>query len=120
MNRCPDCNKRLRKNAEFCPRCGWKKRRFGLGIFRSLIPKKRTPTGVCPDCGTLFYQDDKQCCSCGWSYRKKRKFPWLLFIINPGLGLLYWLFPNLLSFIGYILLTFFIIWMIAAILGIFI
>ena len=46
MRRCPDCNKRLRKDATNCPRCGWRERKFGFnfGFFNKKLaepPLKR-------------------------------------------------------------------------------
>ena len=33
MERCPSCNKRLRKNSDACRRCGWKKRKSIFDFF---------------------------------------------------------------------------------------
>ena len=42
MNRCPDCNKKLRRDPNSCPRCGWKNKEdrisLGLCLISLLIP----------------------------------------------------------------------------------
>ena len=44
MNRCPDCNKKLRRDPNSCPRCGWKNNTkedhisLGLCLISLLIP----------------------------------------------------------------------------------
>ena len=85
MNRCPECNKRLRKNAESCPRCGWKERK---SIFRFFSKKQQVVTGSCQYCGKIFYHDETCCSRCGWKVKKYR----------AGFGLL--LISFLLPFFG--------------------
>ena len=93
MRRCPDCNKRLRKDATNCPRCGWRKRKFGfnLGFFnKKLAEAHPMATGTCPHCGRMFYHSEKTCNRCGW---KKTSY-------RAGFGLV--LFSLLIPIFGWI------------------
>ena len=67
MNRCPECNKRLRRDPNSCPRCGWKKAKFNFPFF-----KKKQATGVCQNCGKVFYNNETKCVRCGWKVKNYR------------------------------------------------
>ena len=67
MNRCPECNKRLRRDPNSCPRCGWKKAKFNFSFF-----KKKQATGICQNCGKAFYNNETQCVRCGWKVKNYR------------------------------------------------
>ena len=81
MNRCPDCNKRLRKDAESCPRCGWKKRRFGFGLFSSLT-RKNTNSSDFDEEAYLRYMNTEDRVSIGLCF---------LSMLIPLFGIIYWL-----------------------------
>ena len=86
MNRCPDCNKKLRGDANNCPRCGWKKPKYIFPFFQ-----EKTVTGHCPHCGRAFYNDETKCRSCGWKRKSYRAgFGLLLFsFLLPLFGIIY-------------------------------
>ena len=88
MRRCPDCNKKLRKNADTCPRCGWKKRKSVFDFFKR---ETLDPTGVCQYCGKIFYYGEKKCGRCGWKTQRYRaSFGLLLFsFLIPLFGFIY-------------------------------
>ena len=90
MNRCPDCNKKLRDDANNCPRCGWKKSKFNFPFF-----KKKTVTGVCQNCGKVFYNDETQCVRCGWKIKNKKDHIslglCLISFLIPLFGIIYWI-----------------------------
>ena len=81
MNRCPDCNKRLRKDAESCPRCGWKKKRFGFGIFSSLT-RKNTNSSDFDEEAYLRYMHTEDRVSMGLCF---------LSMLIPLFGIIYWI-----------------------------
>ena len=69
MERCPSCNKRLRKNSDACRRCGWKKRKSIFDFFKR---EELDPTGICQYCGKIFYHGEKKCGRCGWKTQRYR------------------------------------------------
>ena len=92
MEHCPNCNKRLRKDPNNCPRCGWKRKKI-FSLF-SLFKKaeKPEPTGFCPGCGKYFYHNEDYCSNCEWRVRKDRISFWLILLslLIPGFGHTYW------------------------------
>lgn len=90
MNRCPDCNKKLRRDPNSCPRCGWKKAKFNFSFF-----KKKQATGVCQNCGKAFYNNETECPRCGWKNKNKEdRISFGLCLISlliPLFGITYWI-----------------------------
>jgi len=68
-NICENCGAKVKKNAKFCPECGYK---FGLSCPNcgATVSKKNK---FCPECGTKLI-DEKTCSKCGTKLKPNAKF----------------------------------------------
>ena len=56
-DRCPDCDRAVAPDANFCPGCG--------ADLRATGPRDGGPTAYCTECGEPVAPDDEFCASCG-------------------------------------------------------